>query len=353
MEFGVFDWIDTRPAPLHQIYEERLQLLEVADRAGFYCYHLAEHHFGPISNVPSPGLFLSAVAQRTRRIHFGPLCYLLPLYQPARLIEEICMLDHLSGGRLEVGVGRGIVPFELTYAGVDPNKSHDMFEEALRVIVAGLTSETLTHDGEYYHYRETPMQLRPLQKPHPPFWYPTHSPESVAKIGARGMNVITVGPDARIRELAGIYHEQWDKHRSDPERLNRQVTAPFFGVTKQVFLADTDAEAERIARPAYEAWRLNITALFRRVLGDNLPSQQSGMFGDYDSAVGGGGGLLVGSPTTVGARLERTVASSGANYLMCSFHWGALTHAEALHSLELFADELMPKLRDAASRAGV
>lgn len=349
MEFGVFDWIDTRPGPLRQIYEERLQLIECADRAGFYCYHLAEHHFGPISNVPSPGLFLSAVAQRTRRIHFGPLCYLLPLYQPARLIEEICMLDHLGGGRLEVGVGRGIVPFELMFAGVDPNKSQSMFEDALRAIVAGLTNEVLTHDGEYYHYRGTPMQLRPLQKPHPPFWYPTHSPDSVAKVAAQGMNVITVGPDARIRELVEIYHEHWQKHRDDPDRLNKQVTEPFFGVTKQVFLADNDTDAERVARPAYEAWRLNITALFRRMLGDNLPPQQGGMFGDYDSAVGGGGGLLVGSPASVSAKLECTVANSGANYLMCSFHWGTLTHPQALHSLELFANELLPRLRSAYS----
>jgi len=347
MEFGFFDWIDTRPAPLSQIYEDRLKLIEFADRAGFYCYHLAEHHFGPISNAPSPGLFLSAVAQRTRRIHFGPLCYMLPLYTPARLIEEICMLDHLSGGRLEVGVGRGIVPFELQFAGVDPNQAKTMFEESLETIVAGLTHDALTHEGEFYHYRDVPMQLRPLQKPHPPFWYPTHAPESVAAVAARGMNVITVGPDQRIRELANIYREQWEKHRNDPDRLNTQVATPFFGVTKQVFIADSDAEAERIARPAYGAWRLNITALFRRVLGASEPPP-GGMFGDYDSAIGGGGGLLVGSPQTVGEKLQQTAATSGANYMMCSFHWGSLTHAEALRSLELFATEIMPKVAQAA-----
>ena len=294
--------------------------------------------------MPSPGLFLSAVAQRTRRIHFGPLCYLLPLYTPARLIEEICMLDHLSGGRLEVGVGRGIVPFELTYAGVDPNKAKAMFNEALKAIITGLTHDTLTHDGEFYHYRDVPMQMRPLQKPHPPFWYPTHAPESVAAVAAQGMNVITVGSDQRIRELANLYHAQWEKHRLDRDRFNSQVTTPFFGVTKQVFIADSDCEAERIARPAYEVWRLNITALFRRVLGDNLTPMQGGMFGDYDSAIGGGGGLLVGSPATVGEQLQKTAATSGANYLMCSFHWGTLTHAEAFRSLELFATEIMPRV---------
>src|SRR5260370_15766990 len=102
------------------------------------------------------------------------------------------------------------------------------------------------------------MQLRALQQPHPPFWYPTHSPESVAAVGARGMNVITVGPDARIRELAEVYREQWDKHRGEPGRLNRQVTTPFFGVTKQVVLADTDAAAGRLAAAPHEARRLYI-----------------------------------------------------------------------------------------------
>jgi alkanesulfonate monooxygenase SsuD/methylene tetrahydromethanopterin reductase-like flavin-dependent oxidoreductase (luciferase family) len=104
------------------------------------------------------------VAQRTRRIHFRPLCSLLPLYTPVRLVEEICVLDHLRGGRLEVCVGRGIVPFELMYAGVDPNKAKTMFEESLKAIVAGLTHDTLTHEGEFYHYRDVPMQMRPLRE---------------------------------------------------------------------------------------------------------------------------------------------------------------------------------------------
>ncbi|HXW84122.1 MAG TPA: LLM class flavin-dependent oxidoreductase [Candidatus Binataceae bacterium] len=344
MQVGIFDWIDRRPGPLTQIYEERLKFVETADRAGFYCYHLAEHHFAPISTVPSPGIFLAALAQRTRRIHFGPLCYLLPLYPPARLIEEICMLDNLSGGRLEVGIGRGVSPFELGFAGVDPAKSKAMYEEALDTIVAGLTHETLNHEGPYYRYKNVPMQLRPLQQPYPPFWYPSHSPESIAAVAARGINVITVGPDRRLHELADMYREQWDKHRHAAGRLNTQLTTPFFGATKQVFLADTDAEAERIARPAYEDWRKNITWLFHRELGPNLPLQAGGMFGDYDSAVGGGGGLLVGSPAKVREHLQRTAAESGVNYLMCSFHWGSLTHAEALHSLELFASEILPDL---------
>ena len=88
--FGLFDWIDRGTAPLHQLYEERLHLLEAADADGFFCYHLAEHHATPLGMAPSPALFLTAAAQRTQHIHLGPLVYLLPLYHPLRLIEGNC-----------------------------------------------------------------------------------------------------------------------------------------------------------------------------------------------------------------------------------------------------------------------
>ena len=110
MEFGVFDHLDHGTASLGETYEMRLLLAEDYDRAGFYACHQAEHHSTPLGAAPSPSLFLAALAQRTRRLRFGPLVYTLPLYHPLRLAEEICMLDQMSGGRLQVGIGRGISP---------------------------------------------------------------------------------------------------------------------------------------------------------------------------------------------------------------------------------------------------
>ena len=107
MEFGIFDHLDRSGLPLKEYYEARLKLIETYDRSGFYAYHVAEHHSTPLGMAPSPSVFLSAIAQRTRRLRFGPLVYALPLHHPLRLVEEICMLDHLSGGRLEIGFGRG------------------------------------------------------------------------------------------------------------------------------------------------------------------------------------------------------------------------------------------------------
>src|SRR6201982_2926082 len=120
MKYGVFDHMDLGGGSLAEQYDSRLRLVEAYDRAGFHAYHLAEHHATPLGMAPSPSVFLAAVAQRTTRLRFGPLVWPMPLHHPLRLIEEICMLDQLSGGRLEIGFGRGAAPIELEYSGVHP-----------------------------------------------------------------------------------------------------------------------------------------------------------------------------------------------------------------------------------------
>ena len=104
--------------------------------------------------VPVPGVYLGALARATKRMRLGPLVYLLPLYSPLRLIEEICMLDHLSHGRLDVGVGRGVSPYELKFHKVEHDQSREIFIDAFKCISAGLTTDLLTYKGENYHLRE-------------------------------------------------------------------------------------------------------------------------------------------------------------------------------------------------------
>lgn len=152
MKFGVFDHMDEADVSPEQQFEERLELAEAYDRFGFYAYHLAEHHGTPLGLAPSPGIFLAAVAQRTKRLRLGPLVYSLPLYHPIRLIEEICMLDRLSGGRFDFGVGRGVSPIEVGFYGVDPKAGPRQFPEALKLIKQGLTSDVLSFKGEFYHF---------------------------------------------------------------------------------------------------------------------------------------------------------------------------------------------------------
>ena len=114
LEFGVFDWIDRSPDVVGDLYEQRLQLAELADDAGFYGYHLAEHHGTALGMAPSPSVFFSALAQRTERIRFSAMAFLLPMYHPVRLVEEICMLDHFSKAELKWELVGAFLPTKLS-----------------------------------------------------------------------------------------------------------------------------------------------------------------------------------------------------------------------------------------------
>ena len=334
--FGLFDWIDRSPVPLHQLYKDRLQLLEAADAAGFFCYHLAEHHATPLGMAPSPALFLTAAAQRTQRIRLGPLVYLLPLYNPLRLIEEVCMLDQLSGGRLELGIGRGVSPYELGYFGVDPADTRAIFNETLTVLVAGLTNRRLTFEGEHYQYHDVPMELHPYQQPYPPLWYPTHNPESVEYAARHGYNFVGLGPAAAVRQHVDAYWQTWKAHRHDPGRLNGHVAAPKVGILRQVVVADTDDEALAATRAAHGDWYHSITKLWH----DHDDHSVDGLFA-WETATQHET-IIFGSPARVREQVGRLVEVSGCNYVICSFAWGTLSHQQTLRSLQLFAQEVMP-----------
>ena len=328
---------------MHQLYEERLQLLEAADTAGFFCYHLAEHHATPLGMAPSPALFLTAAAQRTRRIRLGPLVYLLPLYNPLRLIEEVCMLDQLSGGRLELGVGRGVTPYELRYFGVDAAGTRAIFDEALAVLVAGLTHGRLTFEGQHYRYHDVPMELRPLQQPYPPLWYPTHNPESVGYAARHGYHFVGLGPAALVRQHVDAYWQTWEAHRHDPGRLNGHVAEPKVGILRQVVVADTDDEALAATRTAHGDWYHSITKLWH----DHNDHNVDGLFAwetstQYET-------ILFGSPARVREQMERLVEASGCNYVICAFTWGTLPHEQTLHSLRLFVEEVIPAFSGSAA----
>jgi alkanesulfonate monooxygenase SsuD/methylene tetrahydromethanopterin reductase-like flavin-dependent oxidoreductase (luciferase family) len=336
VSFGLFDWIDRGNSPLPELYEGRLQLLEEADKAGFYSYHLAEHHFTPLGMAPSPALFLSAAAQRTRNIRLGPLGYLLPLYNPLRLVEEVCMLDHLCNGRLDLGISRGVSPYELAYHGVDAANSKEMLAEALEVLVTGMTQDKLTFHGKYYNYDDVPMELRPHQQPYPPLWYPTHNPESIVQAAQQGYNLVGLGPAAFVRNLVDAYWNAWEEHRQQPGRRNGHVAEPKVGVMRQIFVADTDDEALAAARPAHDDWFYSITKLWHA----HDDHTYDGFF-NWDASTQHET-IIHGSPARVREQMGRLLEISGCNYVVCSFAWGTFTQEQKLRSLRLFTEEVMP-----------
>jgi alkanesulfonate monooxygenase SsuD/methylene tetrahydromethanopterin reductase-like flavin-dependent oxidoreductase (luciferase family) len=345
LKFGIFDWIDRNDRlSLPETYEQRLRMLELADEAGIWCYHLAEHHGTPLAVAPSPNLFLAAAAERTSRLRFGPLVQLLPLYNPLRNIEEICFLDNLSGGRLELGVGRGVSAEELSIYGVDIAESRDRFQECFDIMLQGLRSGRVTYHGKYYDIDDAPLTIGPLQHPYPPLWYPTSSPDRVEWVAKEGFNTLFGFTRTSLDVIASgvsLYRDVWQRHRDDPERINAHVAQPRLGATRHVFVADTDAEAEDVARGAYSDFDRNFLTRPGRVGAESRR-------GDYDTAVGWGG-IFTGTPDSVRDQVQAFIDQSGANYFVGTFAFGSLTTEQVLRSLKLFGDEVMPNVKPAAS----
>ena len=177
MKFGVFDQNDRSGLPLAEQYEKRLALAELYDHLGFHGFHMSEHHGTSLSMTPSPSVWMAALTQRTRRLRLCPLVYLLPTYHPARLFEEICILDHLSGGRFEFGVGRGASPHELDALGIDSAKAARMYAEAFETLQRCFAQESVTTAGEFWSLKDYAVEMKPLQRPHPPMWYAVGSPD--------------------------------------------------------------------------------------------------------------------------------------------------------------------------------
>ena len=336
MKFGIFDHMDRAGGPLGAQYQDRLALIEAYDRAGFYAYHVAEHHSTPLGMAPAPSVFLAAIALRTRRLRFGPLVYQLPLHHPLRLMEEISMLDHLSGGRLEVGIGRGAVAYEIEYYGVDPTDAQARYLEAYEVLLKAMTSRTLTHTGKYYTFKDVPIEIAPLQQPHPPLWYGAVSAEGAAWAAKNRVNIVCNAPTPLVRSIIGHYRGEWLKAG------NTIADIPLMGMNRYLVLADTDREATEIARRAYEHWRRNFYYLWDKRGGK--PPHIAAIYPDTFEEIEQRGYGVAGTPERVRETLMAQVAEAGNNYMICRFAFGDLSLAELLRSLTLFQQSVMPAL---------
>jgi alkanesulfonate monooxygenase SsuD/methylene tetrahydromethanopterin reductase-like flavin-dependent oxidoreductase (luciferase family) len=337
LKFGVFDHLDASGAPLARFYEDRLRLAEAYDRIGIHALHIAEHHATPLGMSPSPSVFLSAVAQRTRRLRFGPLVYTLALYHPLRLADEICMLDQMSGGRLELGVGRGVSPIEIELFGFDPEKSQAMYIEAYQVILKAMQEKLLNFEGAYYRFKDVPNHLEPLQRPHPPIWYGLSNPESAAFAAENRFNVVSNAAPKSVRVLTDRYRAAWEQKGNDPRAI------PFMGMARHVVIADTEAEAMTLARRAYARWWEGFIYLWRR---RGMTPPFTTYTEDFD-AVLANGQAIVGTPGTVRETIASQASDAGLNYFLLRFAFGDLSYEESMRSVTLFADRVQPSLQSA------
>tara|TARA_Y100000815_G_scaffold271003_1_gene296743 strand:- start:1155 stop:2306 length:1152 start_codon:yes stop_codon:yes gene_type:complete len=372
IKFGVFDHIEpVDEMPLHEVYNLRMQQIEKFDNKGFYAYHLAEHHTPAVHSLaPSQNVFLAAASQRTSQLKLAPCVYVLPLHHPLRLIEEISMLDHLSKGRLEIGIGRGGV-MEAFFWGqeADSETNYLRYKETLDIVKQGLDTNSLSYEGQFHRFDELPMRLGPVQRPYPPMWYMRNAETAALE----GMNTVVVGTLDSLRTETIRFKRVWEAtHGKNTPTV--QGTEPKIGLVVHMVVAETDEEAIQIAKPAWEKYRWNLAAP-RRIEAERrgltqFQSSTDGSFGfvgdrpvdlpdretrrDIEAEIERfdkqttredptrlGGVALAGSPESVMRYMDEYV-STGANYFMCSFQWGDLDHDTAMKSISLFSNEVMP-----------
>jgi alkanesulfonate monooxygenase SsuD/methylene tetrahydromethanopterin reductase-like flavin-dependent oxidoreductase (luciferase family) len=331
MLFGIFDHIDAADVPLARQFAERLQLAEAYDRLGFYAYQVAEHHGTPLGLSPSPSVFMAAVAQRTKRLRLGPLVYSLPLYHPLRLIEEICMLDHLSGGRFELGVGRGVSPIEVGFYGVNPADGARQFPEALRCIRQGLTSPELTFAGEFYRFDRVPMVLKPLQQPHPPLWYGVTALETTYWAALESAHMVTLVPTEPAAALIARFESEWAALGHPSGSL------PIRGVMRLCVLAETEAAAFATAERAYRHWLGHMRYLWDEH-GMDFPLPLPPEIGPMHDS----GAAFVGTVEGFERFVREQVIGIDSDYLSCDVAFGDMSYAEALRTTELIGS-VIPK----------
>ncbi|MCB1956961.1 MAG: LLM class flavin-dependent oxidoreductase [Rhodocyclaceae bacterium] len=341
MLFGVFDHLDSSGAPLDRFFEDRLRLLERYDAAGFYCYHLAEHHGTPLGMGSSPSVFMAAAAQRTKRLKLGPMVYCLPLYHPLRVFEEICMLDQMSGGRLQLGVGRGISPIELAYYGVAREDSPEIYRETFELLMTALATEVgkdLTFEGNHFSVADFPIVIEAIQKPHPPLWYGIGVPDSAIWAAQNAVNIMCNQSTARARAVTDRYKAEWAAAGKAAEAL------PKMGLTRHIVVADSEAEAVSAGARAYARWRSSFMYLWDR----HGISPINVSYPESFEAMQEAGLAIAGTVGTVRDTVSRQVEEAGINYFLGRFAFGDLSFEESARSVELFAQEVAPVFAAAA-----
>ena len=337
-EFGIFDWVEASERSPGAVYEHKLELAAAADHAGFHVYLIAEHQGTPLSIDASPSVLLSAMIQRTRRLRVGALTFCLPWYNAYRFYNEVCMLDQLSGGRLELGVGRGVSPIEsLIFDMKSIEESRERYRETLEVFFEACKSRVLNFQGKYCSYRDVELYNKPVQQPYPPLWFPSSNRESIEFTARHGYHTALLARPVDCKPLFDQYREIWERHRNDPGRHNGHVRSPHLAKTQHLVIAETEAEADRLGREAYAAWVRHIHHLTRKL---GRPDVHKTEPFDPDSAQP----LIVGTPRTALEKIQAMLELTTANYLLCIFSFGDIAPEHALRSLELFSREVMPRL---------
>ncbi|MGH6680948.1 MAG: LLM class flavin-dependent oxidoreductase [Bradyrhizobium sp.] len=316
------------------VFERGIALWKRLDTLGFEGIFFSEHHFG-LSYSPSPNLLIAAIAHSTKRLRLGTMGMVLPLYQPWRVLEEIGMLDHLTGGRLEIGCASG-VPQELIQTGIGPEENRERFNESLQILDAWLTDPVISHHGRYYSFDKLRIVPRPLQQPAPPKWTTVVSPASALRSAARRSKICTAFESvARIKEIC-------DAYRAEADRLGAACGPDHLAIRRNVSVAPSEAEAQERSQMARDA-------ASKVLAGDPRVRQQSSSLLDAPK-LGTGFSVhddefIAGTPAQVAEQIIAQCRGCGAGHFLAIL--GRAVDERRFQAVELFAEQVIPTLRRA------
>jgi alkanesulfonate monooxygenase SsuD/methylene tetrahydromethanopterin reductase-like flavin-dependent oxidoreductase (luciferase family) len=341
MRFGLFllfEW----PGPEREfptMYEEVLEQIQYAEELGLEVVWLAEHHFVSYSASPSPLMFAIKAAERTRRIRFGTGVLVLPFYHPLRVAGEVAMADLLTGGRLEIGVGRGAYPYEFSRYGVDMREGRDRTQEALEIMIRAWQEDDIAHAGRFYRFDPVTVLPKPRQRPHPPVWIAALSAESFTYAIQHGHHLISTVFRDPVPKVA----EKIDTYRKALAAAGKKEREVQLGILRIAYVAETDAAARGVVphiMKNHRTWH-HLHYGTERISGgvvaaDDAPNEptESEAFER----------LIVGSPRRC-IQQVKALADVGVELLLLNMNFGNMTHAEAMRSLRLFGTEVLPAFR--------
>ena len=340
--FGIFDHIEDIPGtPTPQLLKDRLDLIKMADDAGFAGFHLAEHHGSDLCMAPNQEVFIAAASQITKNIRLGPLVKLLPLHHPVRIIEDMCVVDNLTNGRLDFGVGRGVAPIEHYWFGSTWMESRERFVDVLGIICNAFATGEISSEGSvYYDFPTIPMSTKPVQNPIP-FWYPG----SPVTAGRHGMNLMWPGPIDKASY--DVYVETWNAHRGDTHRVDGPHSTPRVGCTMILAIAPTEAEALDITRRGMSGLTRRAHNVHRHdhlvlpdVECDAALGPLRGIMAHIEDAIHAGAGTA----EQIKDRFAGILEPGLTDYIVLQIPTGDMTLDEAKRTMDVFCSDVKPAL---------
>jgi len=338
-------------------YESYIDQLTYAEKLGFDAIGVNEHHQTAYGMMPAPNLIASALIQRTKTVKVAILGRALPLVNnPITIAEEFAMLDNLSRGRIITGFVRGIGT-EYHASGLNPTFSHERYQEAHDLIVAAWTKPgPFEFDGQHYNYRYVNLWPRPYQQPHPPIWVPSQGSSETIRWAADPARkypfLVTFSAEELVIRYLTMYRDQ-------ARELGYEASGDQLGWAAPVYVADTDERAREEAKAGVETlfndylnnpWEMLLPpgymsmASLKRTIAMRKHLGTRGRM-TIDELIGSGT-VIVGSPKTVLERIQRVRDATGVNRLVTMLQFGVLPNDLTRRNMEIFASEVMPKLRN-------